>query len=153
MTGETQYWVLLADPEQYGWTELLRDGHAVWDGISNARAQQNLRQCRIGDVALLYHTAPDKAIMGTVRVIRAAYPDPNASERVVIDIEPISALKRPVPIAELRADAKLSQLGFVKMPRVAVQPVTSAQWERVMQVSGTDLGTSVGSSARDAGGP
>lgn len=153
MTVDAQYWVLLADPEQYGWSQLLGDGKAVWDGISNARAQQNLRKCKVGDVALLYHTAPDKAIMGTVRVTREAYPDPNAPERVVIDVEPISALKRPLPIAELRADARLAEMGFVKMPRVAVQPVTSAQWERVMQVSGTDLGSSVGTGARDAGGP
>lgn len=153
MTVDVQYWVLLADPEQYGWTELLRDGHAVWDGVSNARAQQNLRRCRTGDVALLYHTAPDKAVIGTVRVARTAYPDPHAPERVVIDVEPIGALKRPLPIAELRADGKLAEMGFVKMPRVAVQPVTSAQWERVMQVSGTDLGTSIGTSGKDAGVP
>jgi predicted RNA-binding protein with PUA-like domain len=137
MTVDAQYWVLLADPEQYGWSDLLRDGHAVWDGISNARAQQNLRRCKIGDVALLYHTAPDKAIMGTVRVTRAAYPDPKAPERVVIDVEPIAALKRPLAIAELRADAELGAMGFVKMPRVAVQPVTATQWQRVMQLSGT----------------
>jgi predicted RNA-binding protein with PUA-like domain len=153
MTVDAKYWVLLADPEAYGWNELLRDGQAVWDGIKNSRAQQNLRQMRVGDVALLYHTAPDKAIMGTVRVTREAYPDPKAEDRVVIDVEPITALKRKLPIAELRADAKLAQLSFVKMPRVAVQPVTSAQWERIMQVSGTDLGTSVGTGARDAGGP
>jgi predicted RNA-binding protein with PUA-like domain len=126
-------WVLLADPETYGWTELMKEGRAVWDGIKNARAQRNLKTFRLGDEALLYHTAPDKAIMGTVRVISAPYPDPKNADLIVVDVEPVTALKRPVPLSELRADPILAEMSFVKMPRVAVQPVTSAQWERVLQ--------------------
>ncbi|MGH7469536.1 MAG: EVE domain-containing protein [Longimicrobiales bacterium] len=126
-------WVLLADPETYGWPELMREGRAVWDGIKNARAQRNLKTFQVGDVALLYHTAPDKAIMGTVRVIRAAYPDPKNADLVVVDVEPLAAFQHPVPLSELRADPVLAEMSFVKMPRVAVQPVTAAQWERVLQ--------------------
>jgi predicted RNA-binding protein with PUA-like domain len=146
-------WALLADPETYGWKELVRDGRAVWDGITNSRAQQNLRACGLEDVALVYNTAPDKAIMGTARIVRASYPDPNAPERVVIDIEPITALKRPLPLSELKADAKLAEMSFVKMARVAVQPITDAQWDRVMSLSGTDPGASIGADPATAGGP
>ena len=146
-------WVLLADPETYGWNELLRDGRAVWDGIKNARAQSNLGKFRVGDLALLYNTAPDKAIMGTVRVTREAYPDPKNADLVVVDVEPIVALQEPLPLSELRADKLLSEMGFVKMPRVAVQSVTMPQWERVMQKSGTDINTSMGTDPGDVGGP
>ncbi|HSL70396.1 MAG TPA: EVE domain-containing protein [Longimicrobiales bacterium] len=153
MNVDPQRWALLADPEDYGWKELLRDGRAVWDGIKNARAQQNLKQCRVGDVALIYHTAPDKAIMGTARVTKAAYPDPKAADRVVIEVEPVVALKRPLTMAELRSDNVLSEMGFVRMPRVAVQPVTPAQWERVMALTKTDLGASLSSDPNLVGGP
>src|SRR5687767_6709437 len=129
MKHKAQRWVLLADPETYGWTELKSAGRAVWDGIKNSRAQQNLRTCQVGDLALIYHTAPDKAIMGTARVTRAAYPDPSAPDRVVVDIEPLSELKRPLTLQELKADGVLSQMSFVKMPRVAVQAVTAEQWD------------------------
>ena len=132
-----QRWVLLADPEAFGWTELIRDGRAVWDGIRNARAQRNLSTFRVGDVALLYHTAPDKAIMGTVRVSTEPYPDPNNPQLVVVDVEPVTTFKRPVPLSELRADPVLAEMSFVKMPRVAVQPVTAAQWQRVLEKSGS----------------
>jgi predicted RNA-binding protein with PUA-like domain len=144
MKKDGQRWALLADPESYGWKELLNDGKAVWDGIKNSRAQNNLRKFKVGDVALLYNTSPDKAIMGTVKVTSEAYPDPKNADLVVVDVEPITALKNPLPMSELRADKVLAELGFVKMPRVAVQPVTAAQWERVMQKSGTDLGKSLG---------
>jgi predicted RNA-binding protein with PUA-like domain len=153
MKKDGQRWALLADPESYGWKELLNDGKAVWDGIKNSRAQNNLKKFKVGDVALLYNTSPDKAIMGTVKVTSEAYPDPKNADLVVVDVEPITALKKALPMSELRADKVLAELGFVKMPRVAVQPVTEAQWERVMQKSGTDLGKSLGTDPADTGGP
>ena len=91
--------------------------------------------------------------MGTVRIASEAYPDPRNAELVVVDVEPITALNKPLPIADLRTDKVLAELGFVKMPRVAVQPVTPAQWDRVMQVSGTDLEASLGLGPADMGGP
>ena len=132
------YWVLLADPEAFGWTELEADGSAVWDGIKNARAQNNLRKTAKGDQALIYHTAPDKAIIGIAKITSAARPDPKAEDRVVVDVKPVKKLKRALPLAELKADKILSGMSFVKMPRVAVQPVTEAQWKRVMALSGTE---------------
>lgn len=137
MSTPAQRWVLLADPESYGWTELVRDGRTVWDGIANARAQANLARTRPGDLALIYHTAPDKALMGIARVATAARPDPANPDRVVIDVEPAGALARPLPLAELKADAVLSGMSFVRMPRVAVQPVTAEQWARVLELAGT----------------
>jgi predicted RNA-binding protein with PUA-like domain len=131
------YWVLLADPEDFGWHELEQNGSAVWDGIKNARAQNNLRKTSKGDQALIYHTAPDKAIIGIATITSEARPDPKAADRVVVDVKPVKKLKRALPLAELKADQTLSTMSFVKMPRVAVQPVSEAQWERVLALSGT----------------
>ncbi len=134
-------WAFLADPEAYGWEDLVREGHAVWDGVKNAIAQRNLRACRPGDEALIYETAPAKALRGVARVTSAPYPDPSAPERVVVDVEPAAPLARPLPIAELRADPVLAGMKFVRMPRVAVQPVSDEEWERVLEVSKTALAT------------
>lgn len=131
------YWVLLADPEDFGWNELERDGGAVWDGIKNARAQNNLRKTSVGDHALIYHTAPDKAIVGIAKITSEARPDPNAEERVVVDVKPVKKLKRALPLSELKQDEILREMSFVRMPRVAVQPVTDEQWARVQALSGT----------------
>ncbi len=131
------HWVFLADPEDFGWNELEQQGEAVWDGIKNAVAQNNLRKTAKGDQVIIYHTAPDKAIIGIAKVTGEARPDPKAEGRVVVDVKPVKKLKRALPLAELKADKTLSEMSFVKMPRVAVQPVTDAQWERVLVLSGT----------------
>jgi predicted RNA-binding protein with PUA-like domain len=134
-----QHWVFLADPGDYGWTELVAAKSAVWDGIRNSRAQSNLKKCRNGDTVLIYHTAPDKALIGIARITAEARPDPKGTELVVVDVEPAQPLARPIPLAELKADDVLSGMSFVRMPRVAVWPVTEEQWARVLEVSGTDM--------------
>lgn len=132
-------WAFLADPKDYGWDELESAGSAVWDGVKNAQAQRNMRACEKGDTVLLYHTAPDKAIVGIARVSGEHRPDPKAADRVVVDIEPLMKLARPLSLAELKGDDVLSEMSFVRMPRVAVQRVTEEQLKRVLQMSGTRL--------------
>jgi predicted RNA-binding protein with PUA-like domain len=135
----TSTWAFLADPGDYGWNELQAAGNAVWDGVKNAQAQRNLRACETGDVVLIYHTSPDKALVGIARVTGEHRPDPKAKDRVVVDVEPVKPLARPLPLAELKGDDVLSGMSFVRMPRVAVQPVTDEQLERVLELSGTKL--------------
>lgn len=147
------HWVFLADPESYGWDELVREGTAVWDGIRNRTAQNRLKEAAAGDDVLIYHTSPDKALIGIARVARAAYPDPSADDRVVVDVEPVTALERRLPLDEIKADDILSGMGFVRMPRVAVHEVSDDEWDRVLELSGTDPGTAEGDGPTDAGGP
>lgn len=132
-------WAFLADPEDYGWDELVKAGSAAWDGVKNAQAQRNLRACEVGDVVLVYHTSPDKALIGIARVSGAHRPDPKAKDRVVVDVEPVRPLARRLPLAELKADDVLSGMSFVRMPRVAVQRVTEEQLRRVLELSGTRM--------------
>src|SRR5688572_29792875 len=132
-------WVFLADPEDYGWNELVEAGDAVWDGVKNAIAQRNMRACKKGDIAFIYHTAPDKAIVGIAKVSGEHRADPNNEERVVLDVTAVKPLARPLPLAELKNDAVLSGMSFVRMPRVAVQPINAEQRARILELSGTRL--------------
>ncbi|HUG41288.1 MAG TPA: EVE domain-containing protein [Longimicrobiales bacterium] len=146
-------WVFLADPEAFGWNDLVRDGRAVWDGIRNRTAQNRLRGAAGEDRVLIYHTSPDKALVGVARVIGGPYPDPSAADRVVVNVEPVTALLRPLPLDEIRADGVLSGMAFVRMPRVAVHPLEDEEWDRVLELSGTDPSTAEGDGPAGAGGP
>jgi hypothetical protein len=41
----------------------------------------------------------------------------------------------------------------VRMPRVAVQPISEREWDRVMELSGTDPGVAENEDPALAGGP
>jgi predicted RNA-binding protein with PUA-like domain len=137
MSAQPKRWAFLADPEDFGWNELVAKKRAMWDGIRNAKAQSNLRKSVPGDLALIYHTAPDKALIGIATIVSEPYPDPSDDTRVVVDVVPDRPLARRLPLAELKADSILKDLSFVRMPRVAVQPVSDAQWKRVLELTGT----------------
>jgi predicted RNA-binding protein with PUA-like domain len=153
MKHDRQRWVFLADPEEYGWDALLRDGGTEWDGIRNAQAKKHLGNCRPGDAVLLYHTAPDRALVGVARVV-AGVGGPAADDATpAVRIEPVAALGRAVPLNELKADPVTAGASFVRMPRVAVHPVSEDVWDRVMTLSGTDPGTASDTDPANVGGP
>lgn len=149
-----QRWVFLADPKEYGWNELMADGCVPWDGIGNPQAQKRLRGCAVGDPVLLYHTAPDKALVGVARVGSEPYPDPAYPDnRVVVDLEAVTELRRPLALTELKEDPVLSGMGSVRMPRVAVHPLTDQEWNRVLELSETDPGAAESADPVECGGP
>jgi predicted RNA-binding protein with PUA-like domain len=150
MTRHEHRWVLLADPEDYGFDELVREGRTVWDGIKNATALRNLKRTALDEPVLVYHTSPDKALVGTARI--ASQPREQGGV-VVVEVEPVQPLRRRLPLAELREDPLLSRMGFVRMPRVAVQEVSEEEWSRVMELSGTDPGPAENEDPAVAGGP
>jgi predicted RNA-binding protein with PUA-like domain len=129
-------WLLLADPKSYDFDDLQRDGRAVWNGVKGSLAQKHLRGFKKGDRALVYHTAPDKAIVGTARVTTAPYADPEdaSGKRVVVDVEPLTRLGKPVTLAALKHSPRLAEMVFLKIQRIAVSPVSRAEFEEIIRL-------------------
>src|SRR5690606_38429253 len=100
------YWLIKSEPSTYSWSDLVRDGRTVWDGVRNYGARNNLQAMKKGDLCLFYHSNQGREILGVARVVREAFPDPTAEnpQWVAVDVEPAFALKRPVSLAKLKAD-------------------------------------------------
>ena len=129
-------WLFKEEPEHYSFADLRKDGRTVWDGVTNALARKNLRQVRKGDKVFYYHTGKEKAIVGEMRVVADPRPDPEGDDKsVVVDVEPVRALKRAVTLAEIKDDAVLADWELVRLSRLSVMPVTEEQWQRVEEMS------------------
>lgn len=126
-------WLVKEEPENYAYAQLERDGRTVWAGVRNPVAQKHLRTIAKGDRIFFYHTGKEKAVVGVARAISEPYADPkDATGRLyVVDIAPDKALRRPVTLAELKADAAFAGSPLVRIPRLSVMPITDAQWDRV----------------------
>ena len=135
-TDKNGYWLFKQEPECYSYADLERDGQTVWDGITNSLAQRNLRQVRAGDRVLLYHTGKEKAVVGQMRVTGDPRPDPGGDDprAVVVEVAPVRAWKRPVPLAKIKEDPLLADWELVRLPRLSVMPVTDEQWRRVEEM-------------------
>ncbi len=134
----TQYWLVKQEPEEFSWSDLVRDGRTAWTGVRNYAARNHLRAMAAGDAVLFYHSGDEKAVVGLARVVRTAYPDPTADEDgwVGVDLAPDRPLPRPVTLATVKADAALQAIGLVRQGRLSVMPLTAAEFARLRKLGG-----------------
>jgi predicted RNA-binding protein with PUA-like domain len=133
------HWLLKTEPATYSYADLERDGHAVWDGVSNALALKHLRAMRKGDAVLIYHTGDEKAIVGLAVVASLPYPDPKApgqANLVVVDLKPQRRLASAVTLASVKADPAFAGFDLVRLPRLSVMPVPPELWRRLLKAAG-----------------
>jgi predicted RNA-binding protein with PUA-like domain len=128
-----QYWILKTEPTDYSYDDLEADGRTVWDGVKNNLALKHLRAMKKGDRVLVYHTGTVKSLIGEAVVTSEPYADPRAGDPrlVVVDIKPARRLGRTVPLADIKADSSLAELGLVRMGRLSVVPASAVQWKHL----------------------
>jgi predicted RNA-binding protein with PUA-like domain len=129
------HWILKADPDDYGFADLARDGRTRWDGISNALAQKHLRAMKRGDECLVYETGKRKALVGRARIASAPRPEAGDPRRVTVEVACGSPLARPVPLAEIKADPAFAELALVRQGRLSVVPVDATSWQRLLAMA------------------
>jgi predicted RNA-binding protein with PUA-like domain len=130
------HWLMKSEPASYGWADLVRDGATEWDGVRNNAARLHLKAMKAGDHAFFYHSMSDKAVVGIMRVTRAAKPDPKAPEWVTVRVEPVRPLPRPVTLAAIKAEPKLAKMELIRQSRLSVAPVRDEEWELILKMAG-----------------
>jgi predicted RNA-binding protein with PUA-like domain len=135
------HWLVKSEPGKYSWDDLVRDGSTTWDGVRNYQARNNLRDMRIGDRVLYYHSNEGKAVVGVARVTCRAYPDPTTDDDrwVVVDLVPLKALAEPVGLDQIKRDPVLRMMPLVTQSRLSVMPIEEQAFDRVLQLGGTRL--------------
>ena len=128
-------WLMKSEPESYSWSDLERDGGTEWDGVRNNAARLHLKAMQPGDEAFFYHSMSDKAVVGIMRVTRAAEPDPQAPDWVRVKVEPVRKLERPVTLAEIKAEPSLAKMELIRQSRLSVAPVRDAEWAKVLEMA------------------
>jgi len=129
------YWLMKSEPESYGWSDLKRDGGTEWDGVRNNAARLHLKAMKPGDEAFFYHSMSDKAVVGIMRIAREARPDPKDPDWVSVRVEPVKPLARPVTLAEIKAEPRLSKMELIRQSRLSVAPVREEEWKVVLELA------------------
>ena len=131
------YWLLKTEPSVYSYDDLVKDKKTVWDGVGHPTALINIRNSKKGDMVFIYHTADEKQIIGIGEIISDSYSDPKSDNprMAVFDIKPLKKLKRPVTLAEIKADKRFSEFRLVKESRLSVVPVPKDIWDDIIKIS------------------
>jgi len=133
------HWLVKTEPSTYSWEDLVRDGSTRWDGVRNALARNHLGAMSKGDLAFVYHSGDDKAVVGIAKITRTAYPDPTAGDPrwVAVDLAALRPLAAPVTLATVKQDAKLAGMALVRHSRLSVMPVADAEFEQILALAKT----------------
>jgi predicted RNA-binding protein with PUA-like domain len=129
------YWLVKTEPETYSLDDLSRDKKTTWDGVRNFQARSNLKAMKKGDIAFVYHTGEEKAVVGLAEITKEFFPDPKDKDWAAVEIGFKKKLKKPVPLSVVKAEKKLAQMYLVRAARLSVQPVTKDEFDLVMAMS------------------
>ena len=132
------YWLVKSEPETWSWDQHMQAGPDAWTGVRNHQAKIHLKTMKAGDRALFYHSGGERRIVGITEVVKEAYADPTdpSGAFVCVDLKAVGPVKRPINLAEAKADKALAGMVLVNNSRLSVQPVTDAEWARVMELTG-----------------
>ena len=129
-----KYWLVKSEPESYSWDDFSKLGRDHWDGVRNYAARKNMMEMQEGDTVLFYHSGDEKQVVGIANVVKEHYPDPTTDDDrwVVVDLEPVEKLAKPVTLQEIKEDDRLSDMELVRIPRLSVQPVSSEAYDIIL---------------------
>ena len=150
-----RHWLMKSEPGTYSFADLMAeaDRTTFWHGVRNFQARNLMREMRVGDAVLFYHSGGGEPhVAGVARVAREAYPDPTAWDPkseyhdpgssaddprwLMVDVQGERQLPAPVTLAELKANPKLAAMKVVQRgQRLSVQPVTAEEYAEVLRMA------------------
>ena len=132
------HWLVKSEPAKYAYADLERDGKTVWDGVRNNAAALHLKAMKAGDEVLYYHSQEGLDVVGIAKVVKEAFPDASdpSGRFVAVELAPVRPLKRPVTLAEMKAEPKLEGMAMLRQSRLSVSPVSDAEWTTILRMAG-----------------
>ena len=133
------YWLLKSEPDVWSIDQQIKSGKkgSMWDGVRNYQAANNLRKMKKSDLCFFYHSNIGKEIVGIVKVIREAYPDPTDKSKkfVAVQVRFEKKLSQPVTLENIKKTKELKDLPLIKQSRLSVMPIDTKYWKIILNMS------------------
>lgn len=154
-----RYWLMKSEPDAFSFDDLMqRPGRTEpWDGVRNYQARNFMRDdMQVGDGVLFYHSrCQPPHIAGVARIAGPARPDPTQFDPkskyfdpksnpddprwVLVDVEGVRPLERPISLDELKGTAALEGMLVIRRgQRLSIQPVEAGHFEEVLAMARAD---------------
>ena len=149
-----KYWLMKSEPDVYSISDLAAEKTKTthWDGVRNYAARNHMREMKIGDKVLYYHSNAKPAhVAGTAIVVREAYPDFTAWDKKdkhfdpkssqdnprwdMVDIKAEEVFTTPVTLDQIKATKSLAEMVLLNNSRLSVQPVKKAEFNAILKLA------------------
>ena len=133
-----KYWLMKSEPDVWSIDQQKKVGlkGAMWDGVRNYQARNNLKQMKLGDMCFFYHSNIGKEIVGIVKVIKEAFLDPTDKKKlfVAVQVRFVKKLKYPVSLENIKKNVDLKDLALIKQSRLSVMPIDTKSWKIILKM-------------------
>ncbi len=147
-------WLVKSGVEEYSVEQFKRDGKTLWVGVRNHLAKKHLKEMKIGDEVLFYHSqGSPSAVVALARVSKEADSDPTQFEKgdyfekratdkapvwFAPELQFVKLLPRPVELPEIKKHEKLKSMVLLKASRLSVQPVSAEEFKIITRLANHD---------------
>ena len=109
---------------------------AVWDGVRNYQAANNLKKMKKGDLCFFYHSNIGKEIVGIVEVIKTAFIDQTDPDKkfVAVKVKFKKKMQKPVSLENIKKNKALNHLSLIKQSRLSVMTVDYKSWKIICKM-------------------
>lgn len=133
-----KYWLLKSEPNVWSIEQQMKAGSkgAMWDGVRNYQAANNLKKMKVGDLCFFYHSNIGKEIVGIVKVIKEAFIDPTDKKKrfVAVQVAFVNKLKNRVTLENIKKNKDLKDLALIKQSRLSVMPIDFKSWKIICKM-------------------
>ncbi len=133
-----KYWLLKSEPNVWSINQQKKMGTkgAIWDGVRNFQARNNLKKMKNGDLCFFYHSNIGKEIVGIVKVIKTAFLDPTDKKKLfyAIKVNFVKKLKYPVSLEKIKKHKYLKNLALIKQSRLSVMSIDTKSWKIILKI-------------------
>lgn len=145
-----QHWLLKSEPDVFSITDLENAPQqtTAWEGVRNYQARNFMQAMRLGDLGFFYHSnAKPPGIVGIVKIIKTAFPDPSAYDPksqyydakstpknprwFCVEVKLVCNFSQLIALPTLKAQAALQNMVLIHRGRLSVQPVTTTEWAHI----------------------
>jgi predicted RNA-binding protein with PUA-like domain len=147
-----KHWLMKTEPEEFSIVDLAARGTEPWSGVRNPMARNFMRAMAIGDAVLFYHSScVPPGVAGLAKVCATSHVDasqfddhspyydarstPDKPRWDCVDVAYVSTFATYVPLEQIRSDAALSGMVLLRAGRLSVQPVSEAEYARIVELS------------------
>ncbi len=148
-------WLMKSEPSAFSIDDLAASPgqRTCWDGVRNYQARNYMRDMKVGDQVLFYHSNADPpAVAGIAEVVRTTYPDDSAFDKKdqhydpksdparpvweMVDIKFVRKFPQPLGLDLLKTQAPLKHMELLRRgSRLSVQPVKPEEWKAILKLA------------------
>lgn len=121
-----RYFLAKTDPETYSIDDLEKDDVTEWDGVRNAQAVIFLKQMKLSDRVLIYHSQGQSSIVGLAEVVSEGKPDPFNEKSWLVEFKFIRRFSEPfITLTQVKETGQFKDFRLVRQARLSTMDVPS----------------------------